>query len=134
MVSVYEAIKVEGDDMRRLKKFFHKKFFEKYDQCAEQLGYPDWNIAFDNTFGIFEMERDTWYSATQLPDKKWAVWNDDEAEPPYAFEVFTAWEDAIKKLRELFEESGLPEEHWRPEGFDEGEDSFRNYPDRAKML
>ncbi|ANU28308.1 hypothetical protein [Planococcus versutus] len=120
--------------MWRLKKILHKWIFEKYHQFAEELGYPNWDITFENTFGIYEMEGDTWYSATQLPNKKWAVWNDDEAEPPYAFEVFSSWNEAIKKLRKLFEESGLPEDHWRPEGFDEGEDVFLKEPDREKML
>lgn len=120
--------------MGRLKKVLHNLFFKKYNQFAGELGYPNWNIAFENTFGIYQMERDTWYSATQLPDKKWAVWNDDEAEPPYAFEVFLTWDEAIRKLRNLFEESGLPDEHWRPEGFDEGEDALLKKPDREKML
>lgn len=120
--------------MERIKNFLHKLFFEKYDQFAKELGYRDWNIAFENTFGIYQMEGDTWYSATQLPNKKWAVWNDDELEPPYAFEVFSSWNAAIRKLRKLFEENGLPENHWRPEGFDEGEEVFLKEPDREKML
>lgn len=120
--------------MGRIKNFLHKLFFEKYDQFAKELGYLDWNIAFENTFGIYQMEGDTWYSATQLPNKKWAVWNDDELEPPYAFEVFSSWNEAIRKLRKLFEENGLPENHWRPEGFDEGEEVFLKEPDREKML
>ncbi|WP_341960261.1 hypothetical protein NM897_10425 [Planococcus maritimus] len=120
--------------MGRFKKIFHKLFFEKYNQFAEELGYSDWNIASENTFGIYEMEGDTWYHITQLPDKKWAVWNDDEEEPPYVFEVFSTWDEAIRKLRQLFEESRLPEDHWRPEGFDEGEDAFLKEPDREKML
>lgn len=62
--------------------------------------------------------------------KKRAVWNDDEAEPPYAFEVFPSWDEAIRKLRKLFEESELPKDHWRPEG----EDAFLKEPDREKML
>lgn len=119
--------------MGRLKRFLHKLVFEKYDQFAEELGYPDWKITLENTFGIYEMNGDTQYSATQLPDKKWAVWNDEEAEPPYAFEVFSSWDEAIRKLRDLFEESGLPEDHWRPEGFDEGENAFLKEPDREKM-
>ena len=112
----------------------HKLFFEKYDQFAEELGYSDWNIALENTFGIYEMEGDTWYYATQLPNGKWAVWNDNEAEPSYAFEVFSYWAEAIRKIRKLFEDSGLPEDHWKPEGFDNGEDIFRKEPDRKKML
>ncbi|WP_256204280.1 hypothetical protein [Planococcus faecalis] len=55
--------------MGHLKKFVHKLFFEKYDQFAKELGYLDWNIASENTFGIYEMEGDTWYHATQLPNK-----------------------------------------------------------------
>lgn len=120
--------------MGRLRNFLHKLLFEKYDQFAEELGYLNWNIALKNTFGIYEMEGDTWYHATLLPNKNWATWNDDEAEPPYAFEVFSSWDKVIRKIRLLFEESGLPEDHWRPEGFDEDEDIFLKEPDRKKRL
>ncbi|ALS74088.1 hypothetical protein AUC31_01935 [Planococcus rifietoensis] len=120
--------------MNRLWKVLHRWIFEKYDQFANELGYADWKITLENTFGIFQMEGDAFYHATQLPNSEWAVWNDSWGDPPYAFQVFSTWAEAISHLQKLFKESQLPESYWRPEGFDVEEDVFSKEPNREKML
>ncbi|WP_434402741.1 hypothetical protein M1Q06_08270 [Planococcus sp. 11815] len=120
--------------MNRLWKVLNKWIFEKYDQFSNELGYTNWKNTSENTFGIFQMEGDAFYHATQLPNSEWAIWNDNEGDPPYAFQVFPTWVEAINHLRTLFEESQLPESHWYPEGFDVGEDVFSKEPDQEKML
>lgn len=63
-------LEIGSEEMERFKKFLHNLFFGKYDQFAKELGYPNWHIALENSFGIYEMEGDTWYHATQFSDKK----------------------------------------------------------------
>lgn len=120
--------------MNLLWKVFHKWIFEKYDQFSNELGYANWKITSENTFGIFQMDGDAFYHATQLPNGEWAVWNDSEGDPPYAFQVFPSRGESIRYLLTLFEGSQLRESHWRPEGFDMGENVFSKEPDREKML
>lgn len=120
--------------MCRLWKSLHKWIFKKYDRFSNELGYTNWKIASENTFGIYQMEGDAFYHATQLQSGEWAVWNDGWGDPPYSFQVFPTWAEAIIRLHILFAESQLPESHWRPEGFDVGEDVFSKEPDREKML
>lgn len=118
-------VKSGSDEMNRLWKVLNKWIFEKYDQFSNELGYTNWKITSENTFGIFQMDGDAFYHATQLSNSEWAVWNDNGGDPPYDFQVFSTWAEAISYLRTLFEESQLPESHWCPEGFEVGKDVSR---------
>ncbi|WP_235549018.1 hypothetical protein [Paenibacillus sp. Soil522] len=71
----------------------------------------------DNTFHIFWIPPDAEWLAAQLPDKNWAVWN-DEGQPPFSFTVFSKWDEAIRYLRDVFDKNSYPEENWVPEGYD----------------
>ncbi|WP_121614198.1 hypothetical protein [Mesobacillus foraminis] len=113
-------------------KFFRTLLFKKYDQFAVELGYPNWKLAEENTFFISRIPEDAQWNATQLPNKSWAIWN-DEGQPPFSFQVYPTWEEAIKHLRCLFEKSGYPEENWDPEGFEPGDDVFISQPDKEKI-
>lgn len=119
--------------MKRVKKFLYTLIFNKYDEFAKVLGYKEWKVAEENTFYVSRLEEDAGWYVTELPNKKWAVWN-DEGQPPYSIKVFETWYEAIRRLRELFEEKGLPEEYWMPEGFDEDENVFLKEPDRDKKM
>lgn len=111
---------------KRIRDFFWKD----YDRFAKKLGYADWKEAEEATFAIFSCGVDGWWSATELPDQQWAVWN-DEGEPPYPFKIFNRWEEAIAFLREEFEKEEIDEGNWCPEGFAEGENVFEKKPDRS---
>ena len=119
----------EMGDGKMIKKYFQKLFVRDYDPFAIKLGYPKWKEAKENTFVIFYSERDALWFATELPDNKWAVWN-DEGQMPHPFTVFSTWVEAIGYLREVFEKEGLPEQNWKPEGYSEGENVFQKRPVR----
>jgi len=112
---------------------FRKLMFNKYDKFAKELGYPSWKEAEEHTFFIFHIPIDAGWYATELPDKNWAIWN-DEGEPPYSFKVIETWEETIRYLKDLFDGSELPEHHWFPEGFDREEDVYKTPPDKEKKL
>ena len=112
---------------------FKKLFFKKYDEFAMKMGFPDWRTANENTFFVFHIPEDAQWNATHLPNKSWAVWN-DIGQPPYSFKVFETWEETIRYLRDLFDDSGLPEHHWYPEGFDIEENVFKSLPNKEKKL
>ncbi|MBM7661803.1 hypothetical protein JOC85_002610 [Bacillus mesophilus] len=112
---------------------FRKLFFKKYDEFALKLGFSDWRIAYENTFFIYRIPEDAQWNATQLPNKSWAVWN-DIGQPPYSFKVFETWKEAIRYLRNLFDDSELPEHYWYPEGFDLEENVFKSLPNKEKKL
>ena len=65
----------------------------------------------DNSFHIFIIPPDAEWFATQLPNKNWAVWN-DEGQPPFEYKEFVKWAEAIRYLRDIFEKNGYPEENW----------------------
>lgn len=119
--------------MKKVKQFLRSLIFKKYDEFSKVLGYTDWKVAEENTFYVYRIELDAGWHVTKLPNKKWAVWN-DEGQPPYSIKVFATWYEAIGQLRKLFEEKGLPEEYWMPEGFDENENVFMKEPDRDKKM
>lgn len=113
---------------------FIRGFFQKdYDRFAREIGYSDWKEAEEATFAIFYFEVDGWWSATELPDKRWAVWH-DEGQPPYPFEIFSRWEEAISFLREEFDKAKSDEINWCPEGYSDGENIFEKKPDRSKKI
>ncbi|MEG0288836.1 MAG: hypothetical protein RR548_05145 [Carnobacterium sp.] len=112
-----------------IRKYLKRIFIRDYDLFAIKLGYQKWKEAKENTFAIFYSERDAWWFATELPDNKWAVWN-DEGQMPHPFTVFSTWGEAIGYLREVFEQEGFPEQNWKPEGYNEGEDVFLKRPDK----
>jgi hypothetical protein len=115
----------------KIKRFFRGLIFKKYDEFASEIGFPDWKAAYDNTFFIFRIPEDAQWNATELPNKSWAVWN-DEGQPPYSFQVFTTWEEAIIFLRNLFEQENYEENYWEPEGYEPGENVFIKPPDKNK--
>ena len=119
--------------MEQVKRFLRSLIFSRYDKFANTLGYTNWKVAEENTYYVFRLEEDAGWYVTELPNKKWAVWN-DEGQPPYSTEVFATWFEAMRQLRELFEEKGLPEEYWMPEGFEENENVFIKKPDRDKKM
>ena len=114
-------------------KIFRSLFLKKYDEFAESLGYQNWKTAEENTFFIFHIPEDAGWNATELPNKSWAVWN-DEGQPPFSFQVFLTWKEAITHLRDVFEKSGYAEHNWYPEGFEPGENVFIKQPDKNKKL
>jgi hypothetical protein len=87
----------------------------------------------ENTYHIFTIPPDAEWFATELPNKNWAVWN-DEGEPPFPFTEFSKWEDAIRYLRNIFEKNGYPEENWDPEGFDLNDNIFSTLPEKSKRI
>jgi hypothetical protein len=113
------------------KKFFRGLIFKKYEEFATKMGFPDWKSAYDSTFFIFRIPEDAQWSATELPNKSWAVWN-DIGQPPYSFKVFSSWEEAIAFLRNTFEQENYNEDYWGPEGFVLGENVFIKSPDKNK--
>ncbi len=119
--------------MEQVKKFLRSLIYKNYDEFAKVLGYKDWKVAEENTFYVWRLGEDAGWYATELPNKKWAVWN-DEGQPPYSIKVFLTWSESIEQLRKLFEEKGLPEDYWLPEGFDENENIFMKEPDRDKKM
>ncbi|WP_342542508.1 hypothetical protein MHH33_17400 [Paenisporosarcina sp. FSL H8-0542] len=116
--------------MEQVKKFLRSLIYKNYDEFAKVLGYKDWKVAEENTFYVWRLGEDAGWYATELPNKKWAVWN-DEGQPPYSIKVFLTWSESIEQL---FEEKGLPEDYWLPEGFDENENIFMKEPDRDKKM
>ncbi|WLR55576.1 hypothetical protein LC048_00715 [Mesobacillus subterraneus] len=114
-----------------LKKFFRRLFLRKYDEFATILGFQDLNSAYDNTFFIFRIPEDAQWNATELPNKSCAVWN-DIGQPPYSFQLFPSWEEAIVVLRNTFEQENYDEDYWEPEGFEPGENVFTKPPDKNK--
>ncbi|WP_246861181.1 hypothetical protein [Bacillus sp. REN3] len=114
-----------------MKKFIRGLIFKKYDEFASEMGFRDWKAAYDNTFFIFHIPEDAQWNATELPNKSWAVWN-DEGQQPYSFKVFTTWEEAISFLRDLFEQAKYEEHYWEPEGYEPGENAFLKPPDKNK--
>ncbi|ALC91636.1 hypothetical protein AM500_18975 [Bacillus sp. FJAT-18017] len=115
----------------KIKKFFRGLIFNKYDEFASEMGFQDWKTAYDNTFFIFRIPEDAQWNATELPNRSWAVWN-DEGQPPYPFQVFTTWEEAIIFLRNLFEQENYEDHYWEPEGFEPGENVFIKPPNNYK--
>lgn len=97
-------------------KTLKKLFARDYEPFAKELGYETWKEAKGNSFAIFYSEVDAWWFATELSDNQWAVWN-NEGQMPHPFTVFSTWKEAISYLRRLFEETGLPEDHWSHEGW-----------------
>ncbi|MEH7009896.1 hypothetical protein V7087_03630 [Neobacillus niacini] len=71
--------------------------------------------------------------ATRLVNKKWAVWT-DEGQPPFQYKEFTKWTEAIKFLRNKFENRYYPEEYWGPEGFGLDDDIYSLEPNKNKQL
>ncbi|WP_163101616.1 hypothetical protein [Peribacillus alkalitolerans] len=95
------------------------------------MDFSDWKSASANTYFVFRIPDDAQWSATELPIKKWAVWN-DIGQPPYSFQVFSSWQEAIAFLRNIFEKEDYEEKNWDPEGFEPGEDIFVKPPDKDK--
>jgi hypothetical protein len=112
-------------------KIFRTLFFKKYNEFASKMGFPDWKSASENTFFVFRIPEDAQWNATELPNKSWAVWN-DIGQPPYSFQVFPSWEEAIAFLRNIFEKEKYDEENWQPEGFEPGENVCIKPPDKDK--
>jgi hypothetical protein len=113
--------------------FFKKIFFSKYEQFAKELGYRTWSEASDNTFFMFHIPEDGGWYVTELPNRTWAVWN-NEGDPPYSFVTFLTWSETIRYLRKLFNEYGYPETYWAPEGYGIDDDMFLNPPQKDKKL
>ncbi|MCK1999640.1 hypothetical protein MPH47_20850 [Psychrobacillus psychrodurans] len=63
--------------MKRVKKFLYTLIFNKYDEFAKVLGYKEWKVAEENTFYVSRLEEDAGWYVTEIPNKKWAVWNDE---------------------------------------------------------
>lgn len=114
-----------------IKNFFRGLIYKEYDKFAEDMGFSDWKAAYDNTFFIFHIPVDAQWSATELPNKSWAVWN-DVGQPPYSFKVFPSWVEAITYLHNIFEQEKYSEECWAPEGYEPGENVFIKPPDKNK--
>jgi hypothetical protein len=112
-----------------IKKFLIKLIFKRYDKFATEMGFQDWESAYENSYFIFRIPEDAQWSATELPNKSWAVWN-DIGQPPYSFQVFPSWEEAIAFLRDIFEKEKYDEEYWEPEGFEPGENVFIKPPNK----
>jgi hypothetical protein len=119
--------------MNFISKFIRKLFFSELDRFSKSLGYKTWDELMDNTYHIFTIPPDAEWFVSELPNKKWAVWN-DEGEPPFPFTEFSKWEDAIRYLRNIFEKNGYPEENWDPEGFDFNDDIFSILPKKSKRI
>lgn len=60
-------------------KRIRDSFWKDYDRFAKEIGYSNWKEAEAATFAIFSVEVDGWWSATELPDKRWAVWKEGVA-------------------------------------------------------
>ncbi|HDX9577535.1 TPA: hypothetical protein ROX88_001028 [Bacillus pseudomycoides] len=119
--------------MQFIKKFIQKYLSRDMDAFSRVLGYNAWNEAEQNTFHIFFSPSDLEWSVTKLKDNTWAVWN-DEGHPPFSFQVCSTWNEAIRYLRSIFEESNIPEEYWDPEGYDFEDDPFLILPDKSKGI
>lgn len=92
-------------------------------------GFQIGNPHMKNTFYVFRIPEDAQWNATELPNKSWAVWN-DIGQPPYSFQVFPSWEEAIAFLRDIFEKEKYDEEYWDPECFEPGENVFIKPPNK----
>lgn len=119
--------------MKFIKKMIRKVFYGDLDKFSQSLGYSTWNEIKDNTFYIFTIPPDAECFATKLPDKKWAVWN-NEGHPPFGFTLFSKWDEAIRFTRDIFEKNGYPEENWEPEGFQLNDDVFSISPEKSKRM
>lgn len=118
--------------MGRVSRFVKNICLKEYQIFAEELGFNSWDDVLVNTYEIFKMPPDASYLVTQSKEDKWIVWN-DEGSLPYSYLVFSTWFDAIEYLRKIFEEGKYEEHYWRPEGFDSGENIFKNVPDKEKI-
>ncbi|MCM3599059.1 hypothetical protein M4D55_25315 [Metabacillus idriensis] len=114
-----------------LSKLFQKIFLNDLDRYSQSLGFSTWKELRDHSFHIFTIPPDAEWFITELPNKKWAAWN-DEGQPPFEYVEFATWEEAIKYVREVFEESGITEENWEPEVFELNDDLFLLLPDKNK--
>ncbi|WP_044783515.1 hypothetical protein [Bacillus thuringiensis] len=119
--------------MKFIKKFVNKYFSNDMDVFANRLGYCTWSEAKADTFHIFIQPPDLDWYITKLPDNSWAVWN-EEGDSPFAFQIFPTWYEAIRTLRNVFEEGNIPEEYWGPEGYENGDDPFSKLPDKSKKI
>ena len=104
---------MRADEMigRYLKKLFFRDYGPFATEFATSLGYKTWKETQENTYAIFYTQADAFWFATELPDGQWAVWK-EEGNMPHPFTVFSTWNEAIKHLWDLFDESALPEGHW----------------------
>ncbi|MDA2258321.1 hypothetical protein ACTFRD_22005 [Bacillus cereus group sp. MYBK249-1] len=125
--------KRRGIEMNTMKKIIKKLFFSDLEKFSQSLGYSTWNELMDNSFHIFIIPPDAEWFATQLPNKNWAVWN-DEGQPPFEYKEFVKWAEAIRYLRDIFEKNGYPEENWEPEGFEQNDDCYSQEPDKNKRI
>ncbi len=110
-----------------------KLFFKDLDKFSQSLGYSTWDELMENTFHIFTIPLDAEWFATKLPNSHWVVWN-DEGQPPFKYKEFRQWVEAIKYLRNVFEQSDYPEENWEPHGFKQGDDWYTQEPDKGKCI
>lgn len=117
--------------MGRISRFVKNIFLKEYQIFAKELSFNSWDDVLENTYEIFKMPPDASYLVTQSKEDKWIVWN-DEGSLPYSFLVFSTWFDAIEYLRKIFEEGKYEEHYWRPEGFNPGENVFKNISDKEK--
>ncbi|MDM5205338.1 hypothetical protein [Cytobacillus kochii] len=107
--------------------------FNRAKKFSQSLGYPNWDELMNNSFSIFLIPPDANWFATQLPDKSWAIWN-DEGHPPFQHKKFNTWNEAIRSLRDIFNNTDYPEENWDPEGFDDRDNVFLHEPDKSKLI
>ncbi|WP_409290445.1 hypothetical protein [Peribacillus sp. SCS-37] len=119
--------------MNIIKRIVRKIFFSDSEKFCRRLGYSTWDKLMDNSFYIFLIPPDAEWFVTHLPNKKWAVWN-DEGHPPFEYKEFEKWEEAIRYLRDIFDKNDYPEENWEPEGFEQNDDIYSLEPDKNKRI
>jgi len=87
-----------------------KKFVVDEEAFAKVLGFDSWSDLMNASEHIVSEGDIDWW-VTQLPDGRWAAWDDKELAAERV-ERFDTREEAINFQREGFEASDLPEEYW----------------------
>jgi hypothetical protein len=105
-------------------------YLRKY--FANLLQFTSWQEMSEFTFPIYQIPEEAHCYATLLPNKKWAIWDDNQEPPPYSFQIFSNWKEAIGYCRAMFKKQDIDKGYWNPCGYNENDDEFTIPPNPDK--